>query len=168
MPIPFTLGLFISIGVCMLSKFQHPHTFLSVSTYSICAMLCILMNIYYFINFVLVSIEISTILLIISLVINFILNALFLVLIKFTVLRDLEFKKFLISHKQSCIIFTFGALTTNTNYVIFFSRLFDFTIFKAHLENIFNLRVINYLWLGQILVYILGTSAGLVRLIYLK
>ena len=137
MPIPFTLGLFVSFGVCMLSKFQYSQTFLSISTYSIGSMLCILMNIYYFINFVIVSVEISTILLIISLVINFLLNALFLILIKF-----------MISHKKSCAIFLIGAITTNSNYVIFFSRLFDFSIFKGHLENIHNLRIINYLWLG--------------------
>jgi hypothetical protein len=60
-----------------------------------------------------------------------------------------------------------GFLTTNTNYVLLFSRLFNFTLFKAYLDTLNSLRVINYLWVGQILVYILCAASGVIKLIYL-
>jgi hypothetical protein len=90
MPIPFTLGLIVTFTVCIFGKLQYPMTFLSISVYALGSMICIVGNVYYLINFLLSRIiEISSILLIIALVINYLLNIVFLILNKFTILKDL-------------------------------------------------------------------------------
>jgi hypothetical protein len=126
--------LVIIIIVCLLSKCQYPSTQLFVSFYGTGSILCIICTIFYFITFSIKDSSLSgaSILLLIGLIINYVQNFIFLILLKFTLLIDESFKKFKIAHKEYLGLFLVGLLTTHSNYILFFSKLFDMSVFKVY------------------------------------
>jgi hypothetical protein len=102
-------------------------------------------------------------LLLISLILNYFTNVLFLLIGQYTLFKDDQFFRFIKVHYLFYLVIIFGFLTTHTNYVIFFSKLFNFTLFKAHLEEIRSLKFVNYLWAPQIFAYLLALLSGIMK-----
>ena len=89
----------------------------------------------------------------------------FFVLSRVTLFKDLGFEKITkarTSYKIFMIIL--ATMSTHSTYILFFSRLFDFSMFKLYVFNINCIRVINYLWCGQVLVYLIGCIVGILRI----
>ncbi len=132
-PVPYTIILSLLISCCILSKFQYSNTSLSLSIYGIGCMLTLLCNVHYFSIFIQESL-LETILLIISIVLNYFTNALYLVLAQYTLFKDDQFIRFIKVHYLFYVVTVFGFMTSHTNYVLFFSKLFNFSLFKAYLH----------------------------------
>ena len=107
----------------------------------------------------------AAIFLIVALILNYLVNFTFLIMAKFTLFIDPHFRKLTHAHKEYFILLVAAVITTHSGFILWFSRLFDVTGFKLYLENINNLRIPNYLWGFQIVVWILACLSGIVRII---
>jgi hypothetical protein len=167
MPVPFCVGLSVVWLICLLSKCQHPQTHLSISFYALGSVVCIGSFAYYLVLFIIKAeaLDTTTTLLIVGLILNYIQNLVFFVLSRVTIFKDLGFEKITKARTPYKIfMLILATLSTHSTYILFFSRLFDFSMFKLYVENINCIRVINYLWCGQVLVYLIGCIAGILRI----
>lgn len=56
-----------------------------------------------------------------------------------------------------------GILTSQSLYTLVFSKLFDLSIFKAAVETVKNLKIVNYVWVVALLAHLLCLLTGVVE-----
>jgi hypothetical protein len=61
------------------------------------------------------------------------------------------------------LMITLGLFSSQSLYTLLFSKLFDLSIFKATVESVKNLKILNYLWVIALLVHLICLTSGIIE-----
>lgn len=61
------------------------------------------------------------------------------------------------------LIVTVGMLSSQNMYTLVFSKLFDLSIFKAAVQSVRSLSIMNYLWVVSLIAHLLCLLTGVVE-----